>query len=112
MKVSDNKTVVTGNSTETAPSNTVSRYLVEWQIIVWISILSIGIIANILNHIVLHKGFSDTVMVRFVKCMSTIDAAYCSLKMLYRIFKWLNFSHHKWLVQIYYHVILYGMFSL
>ena len=96
------------------PTNNIhvlSRFLVEWQMIVFISILGVGIIANILNHIVLYKGFSDTVLVRFIKCMSTIDAAFCVFRIIFITFKWWDYAHHRWLIEIYYYVVVYGRFS-
>ncbi len=101
------------NSAENTLCNMIVRKpSVEWQIIVLFTIHGIGCIANILNHIVLCKGFSDTIMLRLVKCINTVDTTYCVIKIMSTIFMWWNYVPHKWLVEMRYYVVLYGSFSL
>ena len=51
-------------------------------------------------------------MLRFIKCISTIDAACCAFRILDILFKWWNYAQHRWLIEIYYYVIQYGRVSL
>ncbi len=102
----------TFKSTDSTKYPSVSSYLVEWQMIVLFSILGIGLVANILNHIVLKRGFSDTIMLHYMKYMNAVDAAYCAFNILGKTFECWNYTHYKWLAEIYYYFILYGRFSL
>ncbi len=99
-------------STDRTKYPSVSSYLVEWQIIVLFSILGLGLIANILNHIVLKRGFSDTIMIHYIKYINAVDAAYCAFNILGKTFELWNYTHYKWLAEVYYYFILYGRFSL
>ncbi len=112
MNVTMNGTFRIDNSTGNAPRNILQRHLVEWQIIVLFSIHGVGLILNILNQVVLCKGFSDTIMLRFVRCISTLEATYCTFTILSKTFQWWNYVQQKWIVEIYYYVIVYGKQSL
>ncbi len=110
MNITTDRPTIKPTDSKKYPS--VSSYLVEWQIIVLFSIHGLGLVANILNHIVLKRGFSDTIMIHYIKCMNAVDATYCAINILGNTFEWWNYTHYKWLAEIYYYVILYGRFSL
>ncbi len=106
-------TVITGNNEANQSDHIMlKRFLQEWQIIVWITLYSLGVILNIFNHIILSKGFSDTIMLRYLKYISHADVMFCVFNLMDVVFKWWNYAPYRWVVQIYYYSIFYGSQAL
>ncbi len=108
------RTIIVRNSTEHPASKLplLRQYLEESRLIIYISLFGVGLLVNIVNQIVLSRGFSDTIMVRYLKCISIVDATFCAVIIAQKTFAWWNYAPHKWISEIYYYVIFNGSISL